>query len=534
MQAVLTAAGWRMSAAGGILTRRSVLRSAGAAAVPLVSLASAGCAGPGSGALVAPGKNSTTINFTTPGAARLADAWQPVLDMSNTTGSGVQLHFVPIEQVAGAGAVGQAGLAALDAGGGTNAASGGANRTYRDRLVAQLAGGGAPDVVALTVFDLLALQQAGALADLSAPAKARKPAELQMDDFWPEQVDACRVKGALYALPWHCDALLLYFNEALFQAKAMKSPRDLLGTGKWTWQAFLEAAQRIAGPAPAGLQDAIEAQRRAARAGRPGAAPGPGAQNGRQEAAPANGTAARAGAGALVYGTDQGAWETWVWSNGGEILDPPMTRSLLDAIPAVEALAFMAALATQHGVAPTPRELRGANERALFDAGRMGMFFDTRNAVPRLARQVDGTWDAVPVPAGKRGAVSRLDLMVFAVTSASKTPAEAFEAARFLTSAAAQRQWAKRGDTIPTRRSAAGSAEFLKFAGPTQATEKANASFVEAVQKNAVRLPPLLASWPELNQRVTRELRPLLSGERDAGAAARAAASALNQLLAGG
>jgi len=57
---------------------------------------------------------------------------------------------------------------------------------------------------------------------------------------------------------------------------------------------------------------------------------------------------------------------------------------------------------------------------------------------------------------------------------------------------------------------------------------------VEAVQKNAVRLPPLLASWPELNQRVTRELRPLLSGERDAGAAARAAASALNQLLAGG
>ena len=502
----------------GRCSRRSLVLD-GALLPPVALAACAGPAGPGGDpARPAAGKSAATIRFTTSGAARLADAWQPVLDLYNKPGAPVQLQFTPLEADGAAG--GQQGR-----GGG-----------YRERLAGQIAAGNPPDVVALGIFDLLAFVEQGAIGDLSAHAKARKPGDIQLDDFWPEQLEACKVKGALYGLPWQGDALLLFYNDALFQAKNLRTPRDLLQAGNWTWQTFVEAAQRVAGPAPPGLQSVVESQRRAAaqRAARsaaraPAGAAGPsGAPAAAGQAPPAPGANA-----ARIYGTDRGPWETWVWSNGGELLDPALARCLLDSPAAIEAFGFVAGLATRYQVVPSQRDLRGVGEVALFDNGQLGMFFDTRNAVPRLARLRDGTWDAVPVPRGRRGSVSRLSLSVFAVAAAAPAEAEAFEAVRFLTSPAAQRQWAKRGEAVPSRKSAATSPEFLQFAGPTQATEKANASFLEAVQKGNARLLPLLARWPDLHQAANRELRPVFTGDREPADGARAAKAAVEQLLTG-
>lgn len=494
-------------------TRRALLSRTGAALMGAVTVACEGVPGGRSSGAVS--KEPVTVRFTTPGAARRADDWKPVVDLAAQAHPRLKLEFAPIEREAGAL---------------------GERVTYREHLQIQLAAGTPPDVVALGPSDMLALQASNALADLSGYAKASKPAELQLDDFWPDQLAASRVGGALYALPWQGDPLLLYFNDAIFRAKGIKTPRELHEAGIWTWQTFVDAAQRITGPAPAGLQAELDAQRRRAAERTAGRGPGGGAAAGSagQQARPSQSGSAAGQPGQQVYGADRGTWETWVWSNGGEILDASLKRCLLDSAAAVEALAFMGALTTKYQVVPSARELRGTNEVTLFDNGQLGMFMDTRAAVPRLARLRDGTWDAVPVPSGKKASLTRLTLTVFAVPSAAAAPEPAYKAVRFLTSAAAQRQWAQRGAAIPSRKSAAASAEVLQFAGPTQATPKANASFLEVLQRGGARLPPALAQWPELNQAVNRELRPLFQGEREAVEAARAAKAQLELLLAGG
>ena len=132
--------------------------------------------------------------------------------------------------------------------------------------------------------------------------------------------------------------------------------------GRWTWDAWLDAARRVAAlPAPDG---------------------------------------------ARTFGADDLAmWEVLVWAWGGEILNKPETECVLNRPPAPEALQWRADLLNRHGAVPAPADLTGVQNGARGPL-RAGADGDVHGRELGPGGRADGGPDGLergPVPAGRAG-----------------------------------------------------------------------------------------------------------------------------------
>lgn len=288
---------------------------------------------------------------------------------------------------------------------------------YGEKLATSIASGSPPDVFLLDSPDVPAFVDRGLALDLS-PYLAR--VGYDAGGVFPEVLATFQRGSQLFAFPKGFSPIVVYFNRRLFREAGVAPPPD---TG-WTWDGFLATARALTRDLDG---------------------------DGRTDVYAVN------------FPRQLYEWVPFVWSAGGDILDPTGTRTggYLDGAAAVATFGFLTSLVTVHRVTPPIQFLRtgDAMRVARFALGRQGMLLSGHWHLPRLASypgRGDLELGVGPVPRG-RGA--RLQTAIY--TSGWAVPASvrykrlAVELAAYLGGAEAQRLRAESGLEIPALRTVA-------------------------------------------------------------------------------
>lgn len=106
-----------------------------------------------------------------------------------------------------------------------------------EKLLTAFAGDAMPDVFQLGTSWVAEFAALGAAEDLAAWATRTS---LPLGDFFPGILDASRVSGRLYAIPWYVDTRVLFYRKDLLAQAGVARPPQ-------TWEAWLAAMQRLRG-----------------------------------------------------------------------------------------------------------------------------------------------------------------------------------------------------------------------------------------------------------------------------------------------
>ncbi len=104
-----------------------------------------------------------------------------------------------------------------------------------EKLLTAFAGDAMPDVFQLGTTWVAEFAALGAAEDLAAwTTRTGVP----LGDFFPGILDASRVSGRLYAIPWYVDTRVLFYRKDLLARAGVTRPPQ-------TWEAWLAAMQRL-------------------------------------------------------------------------------------------------------------------------------------------------------------------------------------------------------------------------------------------------------------------------------------------------
>jgi len=297
---------------------------------------------------------------------------------------------------------------------------------YGEKLISAIASGTPPHVFLLDVPDIPAFVERNLVLDLS-PYIGRVGFEAA--EVFPEVLDVFQRGDRLFAFPKGFTPMVVYYNKNIFSRLGVPEPPD----SSWTWSEFLATARALA-------QDEDG--------------------DGRKDVF------------AMNFPRLLWEWMPWVWSGGGDIMDPSGTQTsgYLDGEATVRALEFLTSLVTEFEVIPP------VGYRDEGDPLRVGRFFVGRQAMlasghwnmPRLKEyQAQGVLDIgiAPIP-HREGAAPRTVIYSagWAVPLNVRNKRLAVELAAFLAGEEAQLMRAESGLEIPVIRRVA---EALALADTT-------------------------------------------------------------------
>ena len=212
---------------------------------------------------------------------------------------------------------------------------------YGEKLATEIASGSPPDVFLLDASDVPIFVERGLVLDLS-PYATRVGYEPER--VFSEILRAFDRQGRLYAFPKGFTPMVLFYNRTLFDELNVTPPPE----GGWTWEEFLETARAVTRDVNGdGDTDtyAIDFPRRLFE------------------------------------------WIPWVWSAGGDILDPDGNQAVgyLDSEMTVATFEFLASLITEWHTAPV-QFLRGGDpmRAGRFYVGDQAMLHGGHWLLPRL------------------------------------------------------------------------------------------------------------------------------------------------------
>jgi multiple sugar transport system substrate-binding protein len=317
---------------------------------------------------------------------------------------------------------------------------------HMDKLTADYAAGDPADVFLVNYRRFGQLARNGAIAPA---AGYLDDVGVDLDDLYPQPVDAFRVDGELMCLPQNASSLAVYYNRTLFEdAGFVEPPED------WTWEQFVDVAELL-------TQDTD----------------GDGATD--------------------IYGlatvTDLVRVAPFVWQAGGEVVDDPVDPTQITLLndAGLRALGYFIGLRRDHLVAPSVEEAEAEDPETRFARGGAAMLLDSRRAAANL-RAADGLeFDVAPLPHDTEHAtVLHADAYCLAAPSDVKEQAQAFIG--FAMSEEGQRLLSETGRIVPARKAVANSEAFLD-----PSAEPAHAQ-VWLDQLAYVRTLPNIAAWNEI------------------------------------
>jgi ABC-type glycerol-3-phosphate transport system substrate-binding protein len=370
---------------------------------------------------------------------------------------------------------------------------------HTDKVTAAMAGGTPIDVFTLNPAELVPFADKGRVRALDDLIRRDR---YDVADFFERCFDQFRWRGRAYALPLDFASQDVYYGTALWDAAGLQRPPYDWRARDWTAQEFLDAARRLARlPAePAGPAEAID--------------------GGRERRPPG------AGAGPGVWGWQQGTalrqWAPWVWSFGGDVLDPHGTRCVLDQPPAVEGLQFLQDLIHTHRVMPPPAD--GVDAVAALGSGRLGMALGVPALAVRL-RQVRGlAFDVAPMP---RRATRLTSGGGLGWHLAAGTPHvnEAWALQQWLASREVQTWLCELGGAAPARRSLSTAPCSYDRTAPSKGADV----FLQAPE--FVHLVPQAPGWTEALEILNAGLASLWDGSKTARQVTREVVPPINRLL---
>lgn len=341
--------------------------------------------------------------------------------------------------------------------------------SYQDVLKTEIGAGTAPDVFWIPGTDVGDFATRGLILNLAELAAATEG--FSVDDFYagpmnalthnPETSAEGADSGALWGLPRDVSTFVLYLNNDLLAEAGADDPRELAKNGEWTWEKFLETAQKV-----------------------------------------------RA-LGSDVYGYGANAWwgpyGTWMNAAGGGFFNDDRTACNLNSPESLAGLQFEQDLYQTHDVAVP----YGEDSEPPYRAGKVAMFQNGRWATPGT-RTVEFDWDVVELPQGPGGDAGNWQFWgAYAVNANTAHPEEAWKLAQALTQAEVQAKISSMGTNIPSRVSQEAIDAFLTFTPPAN-----NQAFIDGLQDNAVAEGPLWAgSWPDFAAVMDARVGSLMTGE---------------------
>lgn len=351
--------------------------------------------------------------------------------------------------------------------------------SYFDRILTQMAGGTAPDVMFLNNIPSYAAR--GVLKPLDALI-ARDG--FDTGTYHPGLLAIFSYQGEVYGFPRDNDTNVLYYNKDLFDAAGVAYP-----TEDWDWDDIRAAAQTLT------VRD----------------------ERGR----------------ATQYGLalEKNRYPQWVYQNDGNVFDDPLnpTEFLMDAPEGIEAIQFIADLILVDGSVPSfdaMAQLGSTTE--LFSTGRVAMVMTNAARIPTFMGAAFA-WDVAPLPSGRTGIrANTLGGAGYVVSATTQQPDAAWTFLKFLAGTEGQSIFAGTGVAVPA-----------SFADPAVAAAFVNACpetvscevFISETERG--RLAPMFPDWREIeNTIVYPHLDLIYTGEMGAAEALAKMGAEVRQFLA--
>jgi multiple sugar transport system substrate-binding protein len=354
---------------------------------------------------------------------------------------------------------------------------------YFDKLRADLAAGTPPDVFFMNPYNFTLYAVQKALLNL-APLIKRDRTDLS--DFYPVALQLFGHRGNQTGMPLHFNGINLAFNKAAFQTINQPFPSQSLKGQVWGFDQFLETCRRLA---------------------------------------------RRQGDDVQQWGTSINTSFQWylsfVYANGGDLVNKDQTACLLTEAAAVDALQYLQDLALKHRVAALPADLAGAglNLNTAFTTGRTAMFWPSgapQFGTIRPAAQFD--WDVGILPVGRGKPATGMGAPGYCLPREARNPDEAWALVNALSGKEAQLGEVTAGTITPSRKSVAFSPEFLNQRPPEHTR-------VVSETLETIKLPPQLANWTDFQTALDGEMAPLWAGTKTAREATLATKQQLDPLL---
>ncbi len=291
---------------------------------------------------------------------------------------------------------------------------------YYVKLQTMMVGKTCADVVGFSGKQLNSFKIKGALLNLMPFIKRDR---YELEDFFEVGLrDAQMTPEELYYLPMEGSGSVLFYNKDLFDRAGLKYPDE-----NWTWKDFRNAAIAL--------------------------------------------TRDTDGDGRIdQVGYTGGYWWpemiSWIWSNGGDFVNPEHTRCLLNRPEAVEALNFLLDLERKDRV--TAQALGGATAASLYEnftSGRIGMIVGLAYGLPSLMKACRNSamrWGVAMPPMGKKSRPNRYTSSGWIIWSGTRHPDEAWELMKFLNSPEVMKKYCMDNHYVPARKSIGLSKEYLE------------------------------------------------------------------------
>lgn len=339
---------------------------------------------------------------------------------------------------------------------------------YQTKFKILAAAGQPPDLV--ETGDVWAAYMLPFLMDISDLVE-RDRHEIDLDDFYPQVLDACRHQGRYYFLANSLNLSLLYYNKTIFTAAGVPFPTD-----RWTWDDYLAAGQRLTQRGPGGQVETW---------------------------------------GSDLVGGWWGEWLIYVRQAGGRLFTENLDCCLLDTPESLAGLRLYNGKVNQWGFAPRP----GHGPSNGFASGRLAMLYGghvgawrTYNAIPNL------DWDiqVLPIgPAGRRG--GEIAMGAYGITKGCRQREAAWTLLKHIVSKPAIREHVGHG-TLSVRKSVA--SEVLL--DPARRSSPHNIQAVYAQLPYAEPIPrspdyievALEIIQPEIDLMIQGEITPEEAGQR--------------------
>ncbi len=309
------------------------------------------------------------------------------------------------------------------------------------KLTTSFSGGDAPEVFLINFREYAQFVVRGAIEPIERHLEAN---DVDLDDYYPQPVDAFTFDGELQCMPQNISSLVVYYNERLFRRAGLDRP-----DASWGWDDFERTARELTSGDVHGL----------------------GIEPSLIRLAP------------------------FAWSNGGDIVDDPdnPTRLTLDDPPTREALEYIVSLVREAQVVPDEQDVAAQDLETRFVTGKLGMWLSSRRDTPVL-REVRGLeWDVALLPvADERAGILHSDGYCIAAGAGERATAEAARFVAFATGEQGQTITALGGRTVPSLKRISTSPAFLD---PTQPPAHAEV-FLDGIP--AIRRTPVTATWTEI------------------------------------
>jgi multiple sugar transport system substrate-binding protein len=283
---------------------------------------------------------------------------------------------------------------------------------YANKVVAQVAGGQAPDIINIAIEGTRLVVSKELLMPLDDLISSDDGGKELIADVDEALINAFKVDGKIWQIPHSWNNMVIFYNTKMFKDAGIEPP-----TAEWTWQDFLDIAKRLT---------------------------------------KAGGTDQTYGFGIPNFNF---GLTPWLLTNDTYQLTNDWSDSNLNDPKVLEAITFVHDLIHVHKVAPA---VEGSDNDALFTSGKIAMGGWGHWPIQNFITNNFSDFDVQYWPRNKK-ATSVHGVGGWGIYAKTPNRDMAWELIKELTGKETIQATAAAGVAIPARRSVAYSEEFLKF-----------------------------------------------------------------------